>query len=88
MRKIYKSISMVMSKSTLLVQLVSFRNKEDFREYLNVLNDCNLKEIKIKRSGHVWRKVPSRSWQARFVKKKAFTSKEVLLVHKIRCKLK
>ena len=29
------------------------------------MEECGFKELKIKSNGHVWRKVPNRSWQAK-----------------------
>ena len=48
------------------------------------MKDCGFKEIKIKKNGYVWRKVPNRSWQARFVKGDIPAANEVLLAHKVK----
>ena len=55
-----------------------------FEKYLKTLENCGFKEIKLKLNGRVWRKVPNRSWQARFVKGDIPASNEVLLMHKIK----
>ena len=47
------------------------------------MEECGFKELKIKSNGHVWRKVPNRSWQAR-LKGNIPASNEVLLLHKIK----
>ena len=85
MRKIFSSLRKISSKKTNLLQLVAFNSGEGvFKEYLKTLDECGFKEINLKKNGHVWRKVPNRSWQAKFVKGNIATSNEVLLLHKIK----
>ena len=85
MRKIFSSLKKISSKKTNLLQLVAFNSGEGvFKEYLKTMNECGFKEINLKKNGHVWRKVPNRSWQAKFVKGDIATSNEVLLLHKIK----
>ena len=50
---------------------------------LNKAERLLFKELKIKSNGHVWRKVPNRSWQAR-LKGNIPASNEVLLLHKLK----
>ena len=74
----------ISSKKTIVLQLVAFnREKDVFKKYLKTMNECGFKEVNLKPKGHVWRKVPSRSWQARYVKGDIPTANEVLLAHKI-----
>lgn len=82
MKKIFSSIRKISTKKTILVQLVAFNSNLNFRRYLQTLKDCGFKEIKIKSKGHIWRKVPNRSWQARYVKGDIPASNEVLLMHR------
>ena len=82
---IFKSVRKICSKDTVLLQLVAFNHQNGlFEKYLKTLEDCGFKEIKLKKKGRVWRKVPNRSWQARFVKGDIPASNEVLLMHKIK----
>ena len=83
MRRIFTSLRKISSKKTIILQLVAFNNEKGvFKKYLKTMNECGFKEIKLKKNGHVWRKVPSRSWQARYVKGDISTANEVLLAHK------
>ena len=84
MKRIFTSLRKISSKKTILLQLVAFNNEKGvFKKYLKTMNECGFKEIKLKQNGHIWRKVPSRSWQARYVKGDIPTANEVLLAHKI-----
>ena len=83
MRRIFTSLRKISSKKTIILQLVAFNNEKGvFEKYLKTMNECGFKEIKLKKNGHVWRKVPSRSWHARYLKGDISTSNEVLLAHK------
>ncbi|MBT4958652.1 MAG: hypothetical protein HON33_01630 [Flavobacteriaceae bacterium] len=85
MERIFSSIRKISSKETIVLQLVAFnKEKGTFKRYLQKMNDCGFKEVKLKKNGRVWRKVPSRSWQATFVKGDISASHEVLLAHKIK----
>ena len=82
---IFKSVRKICSKDTVVLQLVAFNHENGlFEKYLKTLEDCGFKEMKLKKKGRVWRKVPNRSWQARFVKGNIPASNEVLLMHKIK----
>ena len=83
MKKVFSSIRKISSKKTIILQLVAF-NKETgvFDKYLKTMEECGFKELNLKSKGRVWRKVPNRSWQARYVKGDISTSNEVLLAHK------
>jgi len=82
---IFKSVRKICSKNTVVLQLVAFNHENGlFEKYLKTLEDCGFKEMKLKKKGRVWRKVPNRSWQARFVKGNIPASNEVLLMHKIK----
>jgi len=84
MKRIFSSIRKISSKKTIILQLVAFNSEKGvFKKYLKTMNECGFKEVNLKSNGHVWRKVPSRSWQAQYVKGDIPTAKEVLLVHKI-----
>ena len=84
MKKIFSALRKISSKKTIVLQLVAFnREKDVFKKYLKTMNECGFKEVNLKPKGHVWRKVPSRSWQARYVKGDIPTANEVLLAHKI-----
>ena len=84
MKKIFSALRKISSKKTIVLQLVAFnREKGVFKKYLKTMNECGFKEVNLKPKGHVWRKVPSRSWQARYVKGDIPTANEVLLAHKI-----
>ena len=85
MKKIFTSLRKISSKKTKLLQLVAFNSQKGvFKKYLKAMNECGFKEIHLKKNGHVWRKVPNRSWQARYVKGNIPTANEVLLLHKIK----
>ena len=82
---IFKSIKKICSKNTIVLQLVAFNHENGlFEKYLKTLEDCGFKEMKLKKKGRVWREVPNRSWQAKFVKGNIPASNEVLLLHKIK----
>ena len=84
MKRIFSSIRKISSKKTIILQLVAFNSKKGvFKKYLKTMNECGFKEANLKSNGHVWRKVPNRSWQARYVKGDIPTANEVLLAHKI-----
>ena len=84
MKKIFSALRKISSKKSIVLQLVAFnREKGVFKKYLKTMNECGFKEVNLKPKGHVWRKVPSRSWQARYVKGDIPTANEVLLAHKI-----
>lgn len=84
MEKIFSSIRKISSEKTVILQLVAFNSdKGVFKKYLKKMKDCGFKELKLKSSGYVWRKVPNRSWQAKFTKGNIPASNEVLLAHKI-----
>ena len=84
MKRIFTSLRKISSKKTIILQLVAFNNEKGvFKKYLKTMNKCGFKEIKLKQNGHVWRKVPNRSWQARYVKGDIPAANEVLLAHKI-----
>ena len=83
--KIFKSLKKICSKDTVVLQLVAFNHESGlFERYLKTLEDCGFKEMKLKKKGRVWREVPNRSWQAKFVKGNIPASNEVLLMHKIK----
>jgi len=82
---IFTSLRKISSKETVILQLVAFNSELGlFEKYLKTLENCGFKEMKLKLNGRVWRKVPNRSWQARFVKGDIPASNEVLLMHKIK----
>tara|TARA_B100000886_G_C20291090_1_gene435450 strand:+ start:498 stop:767 length:270 start_codon:yes stop_codon:yes gene_type:complete len=82
MKSIFSSLRKISSKNTIILQLVAFNNKNGvFNKYLKTMEECGFKELKIKSNGHVWRKVPNRSWQAK-LKGNIPASNEVLLLHK------
>ena len=85
LKTIFKSIKKICSKNTIILQLVAFNHENGlFEKYLKTLEDCGFKEMKLKKKGRVWREVPNRSWQAKFVKGNIPASNEVLLLHKIK----
>ena len=85
LKTIFKSIKKICSKNTIILQLVAFNHENGlFEKYLKTMEECGFKELKMKSNGYVWRKVPNRSWQARFVKGDIAASNEVLLLHKIK----
>ena len=85
LEKIFKSIRKICSKDTVILQLVAFNRQNGiFEKYLKTLENCGFKELKFKKQGRVWRKVPNRSWQAKFVKGDISSSNEVLLLHKLK----
>ena len=85
MKKIFSSLRKISSKKTRILQLVAFNSEKGvFKKYLKTMTECGFKELNLKTNGHVWRKVPNRSWQAKFVKGDIAASNEVLLLHKIK----
>ena len=85
MKKIFSSLRKISSKKTRILQLVAFNSEKGvFKKYLKTMKECGFKELNLKTNGHVWRKVPNRSWQAKFVKGDIAASNEVLLLHKIK----
>ena len=85
MKKIFSSLRKISSKKTRILQLVAFNSEKGvFKKYLKTMKECGFKELNLKTNGHVWRKVPNRSWQAKFVKGDITASNEVLLLHKIK----
>lgn len=85
MKKTFSSIQKICSKKTLLLQLVAFSaEKGTFEKYLKTMEECGFKEKKLKPNGRIWRIVPNRSWQARFVKGDISAAHEVLLAHTIK----
>ena len=85
MKKIFSSLRKISSKKTRILQLVAFNSEKGvFKKYLKTMKECGFKELNLKTNGHVWRKVPNRSWQAKFVKGNIPASNEVLLLHKIK----
>ena len=85
MKNIFSSLRKISSKKTKILQLVAFNNKDGvFKRYLKTMEECGFKELKIKSNGYVWRKVPNRSWQARYVKGNIPAANEVILLHKIK----
>ncbi len=83
LERTFSSIRKISSKKTIVLQLLAFNSEKGlFKKYLQTMEKCGFKEMKMKASGRVWRKVPNRSWQATFVKGDISASNEVLLMHK------
>lgn len=86
LRDSFTSITALLDKHSVVVQLVGFSNPgTQLRAYLEIVRDVGLEEIDIKeltkQDNRIWRTVPSRKWYAD-LNGNLSTSKEVLLIHR------
>ncbi len=86
-QNIFKSLSKICNKDTLVVQLISFSNPLwQLPKYLATMKQSGFKEVNIVNpnnitDGRLWRKVPNRKWYAK-KNEEIHSSKEVVLFHK------
>lgn len=84
----FRSISKIIGKDTMVVQLLAFSNPSwQFERYLKAMTEAGfsewyLKELSLSGIDRIWRAVPNRKWYAKcYGRRKA--GKEVLLFHKL-----
>lgn len=79
----FASVSALMGKQSMLVQLVSFSSPETQLEpYLKAMKGAGLREVGLaQQEGRFWRNVPNRKWYAK-LRRGTPASRELLLIHK------
>lgn len=84
----FHSISKIIGKDTIVVQLLAFSNSSwQLERYLKAMteagfSECHLKELGFLAKDRIWRAVPNRKWYAQCHSKRK-AGKEVLLFHKL-----
>ncbi len=85
----FSNLSSVIDRNCTIIQLVAFSNPRNHLPlYLDIMRNAGLKEYVLSdhidsKDGRIWRDIPGRKWHAN-KKGKLASSKEVLLIHKVR----
>ena len=84
-RESFESLYQIVSRETLIIQLVGFKKKDMLQKYLLTMELAGFKEVSLvvnrKKIDRLWRKVSNRTFHAT-LKGEIDSASEVLLIHR------